>query len=155
MKIDTTHNSPFTNKKSVVVEEYNGVETRICIDTGYTTNSQYKIGSEKIDEFESTTSELIRNLRYTDWKLGQYWYPTTVMFTNGIIYPEGGLTDWVWVYAPIVELSEEEKKDYPVPGKEGEYYETRVAVDVAERYDHKDFRSVCKRVGLAKDVVSE
>ena len=42
-----------------------------------------------------------------------------------------------------------------IPGKEGEYYETRVAVDMAERYMHDDFRSVCKRVGLAKEVVSE
>ena len=155
MKVDTTEISPFTGKKSVVTEEYNGVETRICMDTGFTTNSEYKTDSDRIEEFESTTSELIRNLRYTDEQLGQYWYPTTVMFTDGIIYPEGGLTDWMWVYAPIVELTEEEKKDYPVPGKEGEYYETRVAVDMAERYKHDDFRSVCKRVGLAKEVVTE
>ena len=155
MNIDTTHTSPFTGEKSVVVEEYNGVETRICMDTGFTTNSQYKIGSTEIEEFESTTAELIKNLRFTDEDLGQYWYPTTVMFTRGIIYPEGGLKDWMWVYAPIVELTEEEKKEYPVPGKEGEYYETRVATDLAERYQPTDFRSVCKRVGLAKEVVSE
>ena len=155
MKIDTTEISPFTDKKSVVIEEHNGVETRICMDTGFTTNSLYKIGSDKIEEFESTTAELIKSLRYTDDELGQYWYPTTVMFTHGIIYPEGGLTDWQWVFAPIVKLTEEEKKNYPIPGKKDEYYETRIAIDMAEKYDHKDFRSVCKRVGLAKEVVSE
>jgi hypothetical protein len=156
MKIDTTEISPFTDEKSVVIEKHNEIETRICMDTGFTTNSEYKIeDAEKIKQFESTTSELIRGLRYTDEALGQYWYPTTVMFTHGIIYPEGSLLDWQWVFAPIVKLNEEEKKQYPIPGKEGEYYETRIAVDAAERYDHKDFRGVCKRVGLAKEVVSE
>ena len=52
-------------------------------------------------------------------------------------------------------MIEEEKQNYPIPGKEGEYYETRVAIDMAERYNSKDFRSVCKRVGLAKEVDSE
>tara|TARA_R100001129_G_scaffold74028_1_gene50555 strand:- start:1461 stop:1928 length:468 start_codon:yes stop_codon:yes gene_type:complete len=155
MKIDTTEISPFTGEKSVVIEESNGIETRICIETGFTTNSEYKVGSEKIEEFEKTTAELIRNLRYTDEELGQYWYPTTVMFTHGIIYPEGNLTDWQWVFAPVVKLTEEERKKYPVPGKDGEYYETRIAIDKAERYGHKDFKTVCKRVGLAKEVVSE
>ena len=106
MKIDTTEISPFTGEKSVVIEESNGIETRICIETGFTTNSEYKVGSEKIEEFEKTTAELIRNLRYTDEELGQYWYPTTVMFTHGIIYPEGNLTDWQWVFAPVVKLTE-------------------------------------------------
>ena len=155
MKIDTTEISPFTGEKSVVIEESNGIETRICIETGFTTNSEYKVGSEKIEEFEKTTAELIRNLRYTDEELGQYWYPTTVMFTHGIIYPEGKLTDWQWVFAPVVKLTKEERKKCPVPGKDGEYYETRIAVDQAERYGHKDFKTVCKRVGLAKEVVSE
>ena len=37
-----TTTSPFTGKTSVVVEEVNGIETRICMDTGFTTNSEYK-----------------------------------------------------------------------------------------------------------------
>lgn len=155
MNIDTTETSPFTGEKSVIVEEYNGIETRICMDTGFTTNSEYKVGSNKIEEFEATTAELIKNLRFTDEKLSQYWYPTTVMFTKGMIYPEGGLKDWSWVYAPIVELTEEEKAEYPIPGKEGEFYETRIATDMAERYAPKDFRSVCKRVGLAQEVIND
>ena len=48
MKVDTTEISPFTGKKSVVVEEYNNVETRICMDTGFTTNTEYKTDSDKI-----------------------------------------------------------------------------------------------------------
>ena len=86
---DLTEISPFTDKKSVIVENTEaGIETRICMDTGFTTNSEYKIGSEKIEEIEMSTSRLIRELRFTDVVLGQYWYPTTAMFATGMIYPE-------------------------------------------------------------------
>ena len=153
MKTDLTEISPFTNNKSVIVENTDkGVETRICMDTGYTTNSEYKIGSDIIEEIESTTSQLIKDLRFSDILLNQYWYPTTAMFSTGMIYPDGTKDDWKWCYAPIVEISKEEQKKYPIPGKPGEFYPTRLATDVAEYYDNDDFKSVCKRVGMAKDV---
>jgi hypothetical protein len=74
------------------------------------------------------------------------------MFSTGMIYPEGTNEDWKWVYSPIITMSKEEQKQYPVPGKSGEYYETRLGVDVAERYPNNQFREVCKRVGIAKEV---
>mgnify|MGYP003644307048 FL=1 len=112
-----------------------------------------KIGDEKvISEYEASTSQLIRDLKFTDEKLGQYWYLTTVMFTQGMIYPEGTKEDWKWVYAPIIQISKKDQKEYPVPGKPGEYYETRLGVDVAEYYESNQFSDVCKRVGVAKEV---
>ena len=154
MNIDTTEKSPFTGKTSVVVEEVNGIETRICMDTGFTTNSEYKLGSAAVEKFEQSTAEIIRKLRHIDEDLQQYWYPTTVMFSTGIIYPVGSEEEWEWSYAPIVELSKEEQKEYPIPGQAGKYYETRLAKELAENYPSSDFRSVCKRVGLAKDVAN-
>ena len=152
MKSDLTGISPFTNKKSVIVEKTDaGVETRICMDTGFTTNSEYIIGSDKIEEVEATTSRLIKELRFADILLNQYWYPTTAMFSTGMIYPDGTPQSWRWVYAPIIHMEEEEQKKYPVPGKPGEYYSTRIATDVAEYYEPEQFKEVCKRVGMAKN----
>jgi len=151
MKIDTTHKSPFTNKKSVVVESDGNNETRLCMDTGFTTSSEYKINSEKIEEFESTTSELIRTLRYTDEELGQYWYPTTIMFSDGVIYPSGHHTNWNWSFSPIIPISKEERENYPVPGKDGSFYDTRLATEQSKVFAHTQFREVCMSVGIAKD----
>ena len=152
-KTDLTEISPFTNKTSVIVEKTDsGIETRICMDTGFTTNSDYKIGSDKIEEVEQSTSRLIRELRFSDILLGQYWYPTTAMFSTGMIYPEGTKDEWNWVYAPIVEVADDEKEKYPVPGKPGEFYTTRLATDAAEYYKPTDFKEVCKRVGMATDI---
>jgi hypothetical protein len=154
--IDTTDISPFSGNKSVVVEtNEKGIETRICMDTGFTTSTEYEIGSEKVIEYEQTTAKLIKDLRHADYELNQYWYPTTVMFSTGMIFPEGTSEDWEWVYAPIVTMDEEERKQYPIRGKEGEYYETRLGVDLAERYRKDDFRTVCKIVGIAKEVEIE
>lgn len=151
---DNTEISPITNTQSVIVEvNEDGMESRICMDTGYTTQTKYKIGDEKvIAEYEASTSQLIKDLRFTDEKLGQYWYLTTVMFTKGMIYPEGTKEDWKWVYAPIIHISKKDQKEYPIPGKTGEYYETRLGVDVAEYYESNQFADVCKRVGVAKEV---
>ena len=65
MKTDLTEISPFTDKRSVVVETAdNGIETRICMDTGFTTSTEYKLNSDKIEEIERTTSKLIKDLRF-------------------------------------------------------------------------------------------
>ena len=49
MKTDLTEISPFTNNKSVIVEKLeNGVETRICMDTGFTTKSNYNSISRRL-----------------------------------------------------------------------------------------------------------
>ena len=33
----------------------------------------------------------------------------------GIIYPDGLPNDWNWKFAKVVEVSEEEQKNYPIP----------------------------------------
>ena len=152
-KTDLTEISPITGNTSVIVEtDDNGVESRICMDSGYTTTSKYKIGSKHIEEYEQTTAKVIKELRYEDKKLNQYWYLTTVMFTHGMIYPDGDLENWQWCYAPIIELNEEESKNYPIPGKDGEFYTSRLGVDVAEFYPKDRFAEVCIRAGIAKEV---
>jgi len=153
MKSDLTEISPFTDNKSVIVETLeNGVETRICMDTGFTTNSEYKIGSDGVVSIEETTTQLIKDLRFSDVLLNQYWYPTTAMFSSGVIYPDGNPNDWKWCYAPVIHMTEEEQKQYPIPGKPGEFYASRIGTDVSEFYDKNDFKSVCKRVGMGVDV---
>ena len=132
MESDLTEISPFTNKQSVILEKTEeGVETRICMDTGFTTSSNYKINSETVTEYEETTTKLIKELRFTDALLGQYWYPTTAMFKTGVLYPDGDKENWKWCYAPIVKLSEVEEKKY----SQDVDYESKIDMDNAQYYD--------------------
>ena len=71
------------------------------------------------------------------------------MGDRGIIYPEGtDASDWHWKYAATKELSEEERKDYPIPNKEGEFYGSILDVKNAKTYDKLDFISACEDMGI-------
>ena len=86
-------------------------------------------------------------MRYEDKDLGQYWYLSTITTQSGVVYPEGTRDHYEWVFSPVVKLTEEEKMKYPVPGKKDEYYETRVGVELSERFQSHNFLGACKSLG--------
>ena len=51
----------------------------------------------------------------------------------------------------MIFIPEEERKDYPVPGKDGEYYESRLDVEGAKRFGQFEFLDACTDMGLVKD----
>ena len=123
----------------------------MCFNCGYMSHSNYT--EEKISEIQHT-SQLIRDLALKDNERDIYWYPSVVnMGKLGIIYPDGLPHDWNWKFAKVVEVSEEEQKNYPIPGKDGEYYTERLDVDNAEEYGQYEFLEACKSMGFVKDGV--
>jgi len=125
MKTELTEKSPITGNDCVIVEIIDGKTSKICMESGFMT-------------------------KLKDEELGQYWYLTSVQFRTGMIYPQPNEKDannYEWAFTPIVELSDEEKKNYPIPGKEGEYYGTRLATEITETYKSDQFKHVCKRAG--------
>ena len=69
MKTDLTEISPFTDKRSVVVETAdNGIETRICMDTGFTTSTEYKLDSDKIEEIMNKINNIINDNDLSDYE---------------------------------------------------------------------------------------
>ena len=47
-----------------------------------------------------------------------------------------------------------ERKDYPIPNKEGEFYKAILDVKNAKTYDKLDFISACKDMGIVQETVS-
>ena len=81
-----------------------------------------------------------------------YWYPSVInMGPKGIIFPEGNLETWYWRYAKVIFIPEEERENYPVPGKDGEFYESRLDVEGAKRFGQFEFLDACTDMGLVKD----
>ena len=123
----------------------------MCFNCGYMSHSNYT--EEKISEIQHT-SQLIRDLAYKDDDRDIYWYPSVVnMGKLGIIYPDGLPDNWNWKFAKVVEVSEEEQKNYPIPGKDGEYYTERLDVDNSEEFGQYEFLEACKSMGIVKDGV--
>ena len=140
--------SPFTDDLDVIVEfDDKGRESRMCMVTGYTTSELYKFNSPDIEKIEESTSKFIKEMRYEDKVLAQYWYLTTITTLDGIVYPEGNKDHYEWVFSPVIQLTEEEKKKYPVPGKKNEFYETRVGIEHSQRFQSHNFLGACKSLG--------
>ena len=143
MNINYDEVSPITGNECVLIEadENTNIESRICMESGYTTNDQLKIGSNSIAKFESTITEFMRSVKYVDKELGCIWYPTFISLPNGMVYCEQKNNELVWKFASVVAMSTEEQLKYPIPNKEGEYFTSRLDVDNAKTYDKYDFKA--------------
>ena len=151
MKTELTEKSPITGNDCVIVEIIDGKTSKICMESGFMTNDDFAIGNDELlAKYEETMPEIIVDSKLKDEELGQYWYLTSVQFRTGMIYPQPSEHDankYEWAFTPVIELSEKERLEYPVPGKEGEYYEQRLATEITETYKSDQFKAVCKRAG--------
>jgi hypothetical protein len=143
MNINYDEASPITGNKCVLVEadETTNIESRICMESGYTTNELLKINSDNIAKYESTITEFMCAMKYIDIELGCIWYPTFINLPGGMVYCEQKDDNLVWKSASVIEMTEEEQLKYPMPDKEGEYFTSRLDVENAKIYDKYDFKS--------------
>ena len=143
---------PYCNDKDRCFEDVQDTfSSFMCFNCGYMSHSNYT--EEKISEIQHT-SQLIRDLAYKDDDRDIYWYPSVVnMGKLGIIYPDGLPHDWNWKFAKVTQVSEEEQKNYPIPGKDGEYYTERLDVDNAQEFGQFESLEACKSMGIGKDGV--
>ena len=96
----------------------------MCFNCGFMSSSYYT--KDGVHEVEGT-SKLVEELKFFDEKRDIYWYPSVVnMGPKGIIFPEGDIKNWVWKYAEVVKIPEEEQDQYPVPNKDGELYTPKI-----------------------------
>ena len=143
---------PLCNDKDRCFEDVQDTfSSFMCFNCGYMSHSNYT--EEKISEIPHT-SQLIRDLAFKDDDRDIYWYPSVVnMGKLGIIYPDGLPNNWSWKFAKVVEVIQEEQKNYPIPGKDGEYYTERLDVDNAIEFGQYEFLEACKSMGIVKDGV--
>ena len=137
LKAEYDEVSPITKNLSVLTEDAgDGTKSYICMESGFVTNDRFKIDSELTEVHEQTLSQLMRDVKFKDTERGIVWYPAYMQFENLVLYCSGNsVDDMKWEVAQIVPVTEEEKEKYPVPGKDGEYFQYRIAVEVAKQFD--------------------
>ncbi len=69
-----------------------------------------------------------KDLAWTDPKTGLIWVPNTVNEPElGMVFANGtDKNNWSWSAVKAIEVKEEEKIKYPIPGKSGEYYKHKM-----------------------------
>lgn len=135
--------SPITNNMSVLVEtdEATGITYKICMESGYVTNSFLLEGSKTTNDLSSSIPRIAFDSRIVD-RFNQVWIPTMESTEFAAIYPTVDPNDaqsFIWQVTPIKKLNEDERKNYPNPEKEGEYLDSFVDFDESVEFPQSSF----------------
>ena len=103
-----------------------------------------------MEQAEKTTAQLIRDLRVEDTDRNLVWFLSVVRTPNGMVFPDGVGDDWKWSCAPVVSIEEVDKEKYPIPGEQGKFFETRLAVEQAKEFPNTEFLAACKELGFVE-----
>lgn len=141
MKLDYDEISPITNNLCVLVEALdNGMNSYMCMESGFVTNDMLRIDSDMIEQYEQNISQLMRDVRHVDKTRNLIWYPAYMQIGNFVLYSTGtSIKDLGWEVSAIVPLTEDERANYLIPGTSDQYYTSRIDVDNAEFFI--DFQS--------------
>jgi len=132
------------------VEEVNqDIKTYFCYGCGFQTNSLMKEGETFYEEQINILPELYKDLTSKD-ENGIMWMPSAVNLPQqGMIFANGpSKTDWGWAAVKAVPVLEEEKEKYPIPNKEGEYYEWRMDMTTIQMFPERDFIEALSYIGV-------
>lgn len=139
--------SPITGNRSVLIEAdtATNIESRICMESGYTTKDTLLIGSQAAADYEAAgMTEFMRDVKYEDTNLGTVWYPAFIQMQHVMLYcerPDTSSNTLVWRVARVVEIDAKLQLQYPIPGKDGEYYTSRLDVENALTFEKLQFKA--------------
>ena len=150
MSADKLEICPCGKSDACYVTEVNqDINNYFCYGCGFQSNTLMREGEEITEEQMSILPELYKDLRYED-KNGQIWFPSTVNLPKqGMIFADGSTTkNWAWAAVKAVEVKEEEKHKYPIPKKEGQFYEYRMDMTTVKHFKERDFMEALSYIGV-------
>ena len=116
----------------------------LCFKCGFMSDSRYKIGSLKLTESLKKSPKLVVESKFEDNGRDIVWFPSVInMGKLGMIFPEGDSTDYVWKYAKVIDIPEEERVLY-------DNHTQRLDVDNAETYGKYEFLKACESMGITR-----
>jgi len=130
------------------VDEVNqDIKTHFCYGCGFQTNSLMKEGETFYENQVTVLPELYKDLMFKDGE--KVWFPSMINIpSQGMIFANGSSAfDWKWAAVKAVPVSEEEKEKYPIPGKEGKYYDWRMDMTTMKEFPEKEFMDALSYIG--------
>ena len=124
---------PLCGEKSLHVLGTTDMHTKQCISCGYATTFKFKMTSEKNEHYESLTDELKKWSKEAD---GYLWIPSFITLPFGMLYPFNNKdNEMKWAVAEMIDIPEDEQKNYPIPDQEGKFYTQKFDTDNAKTFD--------------------
>ncbi len=123
-----------------------GYSSYLCFHCGFMSDSRYEIGSLKLADNLKKSPKLVQDTAFEDKDRNVVWFPSVVnMGDLGMIFPEGTPKEYVWKYAKVVEIPEEERHKY-------NNYDRRLDVENAKTFGQHNFLDACKEMGITKEI---
>jgi len=118
----------------------------LCFSCGFMSDSRYKIGSLELLDNLKKSPKLVQETAYEDKNRNILWFPSVInMGDLGMIFPEGTPEEYVWRYAKVIEIPEEEQDQY-------NNYDRRLDVDNAETFKRNEFIKACEAMGITRQM---
>ena len=127
---DIIGNCPLCEERALHVAGTEEAQVMQCINCGYTTSTKFT-GTKKTNEDFQKLGEDMKN--WAVEKNGKIWIPSIITLPIGMLYPINIKNKLKWAFAPMVEISEEERKNFP--NEQGGFYERKIDTDNATLYD--------------------
>jgi len=127
---DIIGNCPLCGERALHVAGTEKAQVMQCINCGYTTSTKFT-GTKKDNEYFQKLGEDMK--KWAVEKQGKIWIPSIITLPIGMLYPVNVKKEMKWSFAPMVEIPEEERKNFP--NEQGGFYERKIDTDNAILYD--------------------
>jgi len=127
---DLISNCPLCEERALHVAGTEEAQVMQCINCGYTTSTKFTGTKETNEQFQKLGEDM------KNWaveKIGKVWIPSIITLPIGMLYPINVKKEMKWAFAPMVEIPEEERENFP--NEQGGFYERKIDTDNAVVYD--------------------
>jgi len=130
--MDIISNCPLCEEYSLHVLGEDETQMMQCINCGYVSTTKFVGKKEDNEEYQKLSDEM------KDWSKeenGRIWIPSIMTLPFGMLYPFNKGGKLKWGYAKMVKIEEKNRKNYPIPNQEGQFYESMYDTENEETFD--------------------
>ena len=121
---DLISNCFLCGEKALHVAGTEDAQVMQCINCGYTTSTKFRGIKADNEEFQKLGEDM---KNWAKEENGYIWIPSIITLPIGMLYPVNVKEKLKWAFAPMVEISEEEKENFP--NEQGGFYERKIDTD--------------------------
>ena len=126
---DIVSNCPLCEEHSLHVMGKEEAQVMQCINCGYVSSTKF-LGTKETNEESQKLNEEMK--KWAVEKNERIWIPTVITLPIGMLYPIDEDSKMRWAFAPMVDIPEDEKENYP--NKDGHFYERKIDTDNPKVY---------------------
>ena len=121
---DLISNCFLCEEKALHVAGTEDAQVMQCINCGYTTSTKFEGTKETNEEFQKLGEDM---KNWAKEENGHIWIPSIITLPIGMLYPVNVKKELKWSFAPMVEIPEEERKNFP--NEQGGFYDKKIDTD--------------------------